>query len=112
MIGIFWIHNNKIYSYKEEDLSQTDQDVEVGHVDYWQTLQAKYKELREYSYDYIPRGRVLLKNGETVVYSSHEVIDNDHSKELILKSYELNSASFVYDEHYQKIYDLGFEYEI
>ena len=109
MIGIFWIYDSIIYCYKEEVTNQNDQDVEVGHVDYWQTLQSKYKELNEYPYDYVPRGRVLLKNGDIIVYSSKEIINNEEYKKLIIDSFQLKNVKFKYDEHYKKIYDLGFE---
>lgn len=88
-----------------------NQDMETGHVDYWQTLQSQHKELRNYPYDYIPRGRVLLKDEEIIVYSSNDVINDKKSRGLIIKDFELNDPKFVYDEHYRKILDLGFEEE-
>lgn len=108
-IGIFWIFEDCIYTYTQKALYD-NQDVDMGHVDYWQELCLKHKELREYSYDYIPRGRVLLKGAIPVVYSSKEIINSLDKRELIQKSFELSSnTKFIYDEHYSPILDLGFE---
>lgn len=109
MIGIFWIYEDQIYSYKEELCEEYNQDVEVGHVDFWEQLQSQHKNIREFSYDYIPRGRVLLSDGEIIVYSSNDIIRNDKYRKLILECFALNNAKFIYDEHYQKILDLGFD---
>jgi len=109
LIGIFWIYENQIYSYQEELYEQYNQDVEIGHAEYWEQLQSQYKKLREFSYDYIPRGRVLLSDGEIKVYSSNDIIRNDNYRKFILEYFKLDGAKFIYDEHYRKILDLGFD---
>ena len=109
MIGIFWIHKDAIYSYKEEVLKKHEQDVEIGHVEYWRQLQVQHKILSEFPYDYIPRGRVLLSEGKFKIYSSKEIISEKKYHNLILNCFELKDANFIYDEHYQKILDLGFD---
>ena len=109
MIGIFWIFQGRIYSYREKMTDALHQDVDKGHYEYWPTLQSLYPELRDYSYDVIPRGRVLVKNGEVVVYSSQEIIDDIRTRRLIIEHFGLKEARFIYDEHYQKIADLGFD---
>ena len=109
MIGIFWIFQGRIYSYREKMANTLHQDVDRGHYEYWPTLQSRHRELLAYSYDVIPRGRVLVKNGEMVVYSSQEIIDDESARRLILEHFGLNEARFAYDEHYQKIADLGFD---
>ncbi len=108
-IGIFWIFHGRIYSYREKMANMLHQDVDKGHYEYWPTLQSHHRELQDYSYDVIPRGRVLVKNGEAVVYSSQEIIDDAHTRRLIIEHFGLKNARFFYDEHYQKIADLGFD---
>ena len=85
------------------------QDVDRGHYEYWPTLQSHYPKLRDYSYDVVPRGRVLVNDGEVIVYSSQEIINDESARRLILEHFGLNEARFVYDEHYQKIADFGFD---
>jgi len=51
LIGIFWIYKDKIYSYKEEVFEKYNQDVEIGHVEYWKQLQVQHKGLSGFSYD-------------------------------------------------------------
>ena len=109
MIGIFWIFQGRIYSYREKMADTLHQDVDRGHYEYWPTLQSHYPKLRDYSYDVIPRGRVLVKNGEVVVYSSQEIIGDEKTRQLIVKHFGLQNARFIYDEHYQKIANLGFD---
>jgi hypothetical protein len=104
MIDIFWIYKNKIYSYKENVTESQNQDVEMGHVEYLDEIQSEHKNLREFSYDYIPRGRVLLKNAKVLVYSSNEIIENDMYRNKILNCFKLEAAQFVYDEHYENIW--------
>ena len=108
-IGIFWIFQGRIYSYCEKMENKLHQDVDKGHYEYWPTLQSHYRELRDYSYDVIPRGRVLIKNGEVIVYSSQEIINDENARKLILEHFGLKEARFVYDEHYKMIADLGFD---
>ena len=108
-IGIFWIYQGRIYSYREKMTDALHQDVERGHYEHWPTLQSHYRELQDYSYDVVPRGRVLVKNGEVIVYSSREIIDDENTRKLILEHFRLKEARFVYDEHYKKIADLGFD---
>ncbi len=108
-IGIFWIFRGRIYSYRETMTGALHQDVDMGHYEYWPILQSLYRELRDYSYDVVPRGRVLVKNGEVIVYSSREIIDDENARKLILEHFRLKEARFVYDEHYKKIADLGFD---
>jgi len=108
-IGIFWIFQGRIYSYREKMTDALHQDVDKGHYEYWFTLQNLYPELRDYSYDVVPRGRVLVNDGEVIVYSSQEIIDDEDTRRLILEHFGLNEARFVCDEHYQKIADLGFD---
>lgn len=93
MIGIFWIYQDKIYSYKEEVINDDNQDIETGHVDYWQILQSKHKELRSYSYDYILGGRVLLKDEEIIVYSSNDIINDKKSTNLIVNDFKLDDET-------------------
>lgn len=108
-IGIFWVYQDKIYTYTQKAVKDT-QDVAVGHVDYWNYLRQKHKELKEYTYDFVPRGRVLLKEAKPIVYSSKEIINDVTTRDLISHAFELdNSTEFKYDEHYSKILDLGFE---
>jgi len=108
-IGIFWIYEDSIYTYTQKAVKAT-QDVEIGHVDYWDSLRQKHKELKEYPYDCIPRGRVLLKDDKSIVYSSKEIINDSRKRALISDVFKLNeSTEFKYDEHYSQIIDLGFE---
>ncbi len=109
MIGIFWIFQGRIYSYREKMTDALHQDVDRGHYEYWPTLQSLYPELQDYSYDVVPRGRVLVNDGEVIVYSSQEIINDESARRLILEHFGLNEARFVYDEHYQKITDFGFD---
>ena len=109
MIGIFWIYNDKIYTYKEDRNSKKDRDTEVGQVDYWSVLQGNHHELLEYSYDYIPRGRVLVKNHKHIVYNSREIIHDTNKVNLIVKEFKLKNYELKFDEHYSPILDLGFD---
>lgn len=106
MIGIFWIYEDKIYSYKEPLSDLSNQDVEMGHIVYWKVLQGTYKIFQNFEYDYISRGRVLLKDEEIIVYSGKHIIHDTQFQNLIIKEFDLENPTFKYDSHYSKILDL------
>ncbi|NEX01673.1 hypothetical protein SAMN04487829_1278 [Pseudobutyrivibrio sp. NOR37] len=73
----------------------------------------KQKDSNKYQYNYFPRGRVEIKNGKVRIFANPIVFEDNESKELIIKIFELHDVAdkinWISDNssHYQYVQELN-----
>ena len=53
----------------------------------------KQKDANKYSYNYFPRGRVEIKKGRIRIFANPKVLEEDESKQLIIKTFALQDVA-------------------
>ena len=74
------------------------------HYSYWHKLQKCYPKLKDYDYDYFPRGRVVYSKKDNMYYLYlDKCIQDEDSIEAITNKLKIpmNSLVIKSDEHYQ-----------
>ena len=49
--------------------------------------------IEKYSYNYFPRGRVEIKKGRIRIFANPKVLEEDESKQLIIKTFALQDVA-------------------
>lgn len=71
----------------------------------------KQKDSNKHPYNFFPRGRVEIKNGRVRIFANPKVFLDERSKELIIKTFELQDVvdkiKWISDnsKHYKYCYD-------
>ncbi len=109
--GIFWCNviyfDDDMYSHKlmvqmvkcdltglaleEAEFSSKSGD-SFNHRVEWEKKAATERFCRQKPYNYYPRGRVEVKNGEVRIFANPVIIEDEDAKALIVKSFELTSV--------------------
>ena len=110
-IGIFWVFDNKVFSQvqKLEDIKSINgfKDSDLSHYQVWDRVQHQHPKFYLYSYEEIPRGRVVydISENQFIIYCNINTLEDEISKTLILKEFHLATDKTIFkeDEHYKII---------
>ena len=82
-----------------------------NHITEWEKMREKEKACRKHPFNYYPRGRVDVKNGNIKIFANPVIIDDDEAKKLIIDTFELTeykeSIKWIADnsKHYHYLID-------
>lgn len=128
--GIFWcnvlVFDDDMFSHKlytqmvkcdangnaleEADFSSKSGD-NFNHQIEWEKMTETEKFCRQHPYNYFPRGRVEVNDGNVRIFANPVILDDEDAKALIIKSFELeslqDSITWIADnsKHYRYVMD-------
>ena len=113
-IGIYWYFESQLIVYAEDASSvkpvEGFSDVEMSHYEFWDTVKKKDPSKRNFEYEDIPRGRIVMdtKKEKFIVYGSSKLIEDNQFKTTVIAEFSLPKEQTVFkqDFHYEDPTDL------
>ena len=107
-VGIFWFFRGEIFQASVPHTHGENYGDFVNgiadHCTFWRSIQRLLPAAERYSYDQVPRGRVVYRKRDDVylVYGSAHFVRNEGQRHAVLEAFHLLDAKAIFreDEHY------------